>query len=511
MDIVAAYGEVGTFRGAAQMCGTTHKTVARVIERHRAGGVPGPRKERARNYESVEGLVAKRVEVSKGRISAKRLLPIAQAEGYAGSARNFRRLVAAAKAQWRRENHRGRRPAVWTPGEYLVIDWTDVGEGLHVFSAVLAWSRFRFARFAADERSTTTFAFIAEALAEIGGVPGKVLADRMGCLKGGIVANVVVPTPAYVRFATHYGFAPDWCHANDPASKGIVENLVGYSQRDLAVPLLTEARLTGRRLDVHAANTAARAWCAEVNATVHSEICAVPADRLIQERELLAVLPSLRLNVGPEPVTRKVDRLSCVRFASARYSVPTRLIGASVIVQVEGARLIVVDPGTGQVVAEHGLAAPGEASVADEHYDGPRPAPNRGPRPRTVAEQRFCALGPDAEAFLVGAAASGNTRLGPELDVLLALEAAHGPGPLVAALHRAVAFKRWRAGDVRSILAAGLGTQDPRPAGDALVLDLPRAAPRSLDDYTFTALDLTTPPADDLPDPDAAAVEEVAP
>ena len=511
MDIVAAYQEVGTFRGAAELCGTTHKTVAGVIERHRAGGVPGPRKERARNYEGFEALVAKRVAASKGRISAKRLLPIAQAEGYAGSARNFRRLVAAAKSEWRRGNHRGRRPAVWTPGEYLVIDWTDLGEGLHVFSAVLAWSRFRFARFATDERASTTFAFIAEAFAEIGGVPGKVLADRMGCLKGGIVANVVVPTPAYVRFATHYGFAPDWCHANDPASKGIVENLVGYSQRDLAVPLLTEARLAGRRLDVHAANIAARAWCDEVNTVVHSQICAVPAERLMTEREVLSVLPSLRLNVGPEPVTRKVDRLSCVRFASARYSVPTRLIGAAVIVQLEGPRLIVIDPGTGQIVAEHGLAAPGEASVTDEHYDGPRPAPNRGPRPRTVAEQRFCALGPDAEAFLVGAAASGNTRLGPELDILLALQAAHGAPALTAALHRAVAFKRWRAADVRSILAAGLGTPNPRPAGDALVLDLPTAVPRSLDDYTFTALDLTTP-ADDSADATlVAAVEDVAP
>jgi hypothetical protein len=29
----------------------------------------------------------------------------------------------------------------------------------------------------------------------LGGVPGKVLADRMGCLKGGVVANVVVICP----------------------------------------------------------------------------------------------------------------------------------------------------------------------------------------------------------------------------------------------------------------------------------------------------------------------------
>jgi hypothetical protein len=31
MDIIAAYREVGTYRGAASMTGTTHKTVKRVI------------------------------------------------------------------------------------------------------------------------------------------------------------------------------------------------------------------------------------------------------------------------------------------------------------------------------------------------------------------------------------------------------------------------------------------------------------------------------------------------
>ena len=88
-------------------------------------------------------------------------------------------------------------------------------------------------------------------------------------------------------------------------------------------------------------------------------------------------------------------------------------------------------------------------------------------------EKQFCDLGADAEAFLVGAAAIGNTRLGSELEILLALGAAHGTDALVAALHRAVAFRRFRAADVRSILAAGAGTPQPRPAGDALILDLP--------------------------------------
>lgn len=487
MDIIAAYRDVGTYRAAADICGTTHKTVRRVIERAEAGDARPARAVRPHNYDDVVELVTERISKSEGRISAKRLLPAALAAGYEGSARNFRRLVADQKVLWRRGHHRGRRPAVWSPGEYLVIDWADVGAGLHLFCAVLAWSRWRFVAFAADEKATTTLALIAEALAAAGGVPAKVLADRMGCLKGGVVANVVVPTPDYVRFAAHYGFGPDFCHGNDPESKGVVENLVGYAQRDLVVPLLTDAKVTGRPVDVHQANAAAAVWRAEVNAAVHSEICAVPDTRLVTEREVLHPLPSLRLEIGPPPVTRKVDRLSCVRFASARYSVPTRLIGSSVRLLQQGGRLLIADP-SGEVVADHALAAPGEASVLDAHYDGPRPGPNRGPRPKTATEKQFCALGPDAEAFLVGAAAIGNTRLAAELDVLLALGAAHGTQALVDALARAVAFKRFRAADVRSILAAGASAPSPVPAGGALVLDLPVAPSPSLAAYSLPAL-----------------------
>jgi transposase len=486
MDIISAYQQVGSYRAAAQLCGTTHKTVKRVVEKVEAGGAAVPRVERARNYDAVAELVAERVDKSQGRMSAKRMLPIAQAAGYDGSARNFRRLVADAKTLWRNEHHRGRRPAVWSPGEYLVIDWAQAAPGLFLFCAVLAFSRWRFVAFATDQRASTTLALIAEALAAIGGVPVRVLADRMACLKGGVVANVVIPTAEYVRLAGHYGFAPDFCHANDPQSKGIVENLCGYAQRDLAVPLLTDAAITGRPVDVRAANTAAKAWCAEVNAAVHSEICAVPDERLVIERELLQPLPSLRLQIGAPSVLRKVDRLSCIRYASARYSVPTRLIGTSVAVVVDHGAVCLVEPATGVIVAEHELGAPGSASILDAHYDGPRPAPNRGPRPRTTTEQQFCALGEDAQAFLVGAAAIGNTRLGSELEILLALGAAHGEQALVAALRRAVAFRRFRATDVRSILAAGAGTPQPRPAGDALILDLPVAPTRSLQDYKVT-------------------------
>ena len=102
--------------------------------------------------------------------------------------------------------------------------------------------------------------------------------------------------------------------------------------------------------------------------------------------------------------------------------------------------------------------------MCDDHYGGHEArAPTRAVRPKTPAEVAFCALGPAAEAFIKGAAARGVTTLAADLVELCDLEAAHGKEALVAALGRAVEFGRFRASDVRSILAAGSGV--PRPAG----------------------------------------------
>ncbi len=271
MQIIAAFNGVGSYRGAAAMCGCGPKTVKRALERPVAGGRPAMGSERSHNYDVVRDVVAKRVAATKARITAKRLLPEARAAGYNGSARSFRRLVAKAKRDWRAGNHRGRRPAVWSPGKCLVIDWGNEGP-LHMFCAVLAWSRIRFVRFAADEWAETTFGLLAECFETLGGSPKVVLADRMGCLKGGVVANVVIPTPDYVRFATLYGFRPDFCEGGDSESKGIVENLVGYTKSDLVVPCDFGVE------DLTEANSWARQWCSEVNARRHSRSAPCPTN-----------------------------------------------------------------------------------------------------------------------------------------------------------------------------------------------------------------------------------------
>src|SRR5437660_1943346 len=212
MDIGGAYQAVGTYRGAAALCGTTHKTVRRVIERRereQGGRRATPEATTAR----VAGLIDERVRQSDGRISAKRLLPVAQAAGYTGSLRTLQRAAKAVKEHWKRDR-RTYRPWVPIPGEYLVVDWATEA-GWEIFCAVLAWSRYRFVRFGVDQTRETTLCLLAECFEELGGVAAVVLTDQMGCLKAGVVAKVVVPHPDDVRSAARYGFRPDFSEAAD--------------------------------------------------------------------------------------------------------------------------------------------------------------------------------------------------------------------------------------------------------------------------------------------------------
>jgi len=476
LDIINAYNELGSYRAAAALCGTTDKTVKQIVERQQSGELryrtPAPPEH---NTAKVMDLIRQRVAATDGRITAKRLLPVAVAAGYVGSARNFRRAVAKAKKDWK-VRRRVYRPWVPSPGEHLVIDWGEEGE-LQIFCAVLAWSRYRFVRFAPDQKRETTLRLLAECFEELGGVAAVVLADRMGCLKAGTVANVVVPHPDYVRFAAHYGFRPDFCEASDPESKGVVEHLVGYAKSDLVVP--------GGWASPEAGNRDAQEWCIEVNGRVHSEIQAVPVQRLVAEKELLRPLPSLRPALRAGEI-RKVDKLSTIRFGSARYSVPKRLVRTEVEVSAEEGQIVIRYQG--EEVDRHPVVPPGSASIKDEHYGGAARRPSRAVRPRSLAEHAFLALGHVAERFLRDAAAAGTTRLESALTGMLELEAAFGREQLVRALERAVTYRRFRPADVRAILEAGVGVQTPTRPGEALVLELPLVTTRPLSAYSLDEL-----------------------
>ena len=398
MDIISAYREVGTYRGAAAICGTTPKTVRRVIARHEAGGAGPERGHGNATTTPVAELVADqdRRDARAGCRPSGCCRPAAAA-GYEGSGRNFRRLVAEAEDRVAPDHHRGRRPAVWAPGEHLVIDWGVLG-GLHVFCAVLAWSRVRFVRFAADERAATTLSLLAECFETLGGVPqGRPRRPDGLPASADIVADRVVPTPDYVRFASHYRFRPGLLRGQRPG----VERDRGEPRRLRQVRPDDRLRTRRRRRGPHGESRSGggERGCGPVvrrgqRARRTPRSRAVPAERLAaRELDLLGGLPGLRPRIGGPAVFRKVDRLSCVRYGSARYSVPTTAIGTSVEVRVHAGELSVL---TCSRSSRRSNCWPAISSSARRGLDPRRPLPSARPtvparavRAKTATEKAF--------------------------------------------------------------------------------------------------------------------------
>ena len=74
------------------------------------------------------------------------------------------------------------------------------------------------------------------------------------------------------------------------------------------------------------------------------------------------------------------------------------------------------------------------------------------------------------------------------IEIVEDLVPAHGADLVAKALARAARFGRFRAADVRSILAIGTALPEPGVAGDNVVVELPAAHVRSLDAYRIENL-----------------------
>lgn len=485
VELIALYEELGSYRAVAALLGCDHKTVKRYVQAAGEAGQFAPVLRRSRVTDDFAGLIDERVEQTAGRVTARRLMRLVRAAGYDGSERSLRRAVAVAKESWRaRQAREGRvyRPWVSEPGEWLLCDWGAAGtvptaagpRKLSFFSSVLGWSRYRTVSFSCSERFGALAVGLAHSFEQVGGVPGRVLFDNPKTVATGHLAGVAVLNPDLVRLAAHYRFSPRTTERQDPESKGKVEALVRFAKSDL-IPYEGFASLDD-------ANQAAGVWCAEVNGEVHYETRARPSERLAIERPLLRALPSARPEVacGEE---RKVDRLATVRFCSARYSVPHRLVGQTVQVSASDRDVVIMHRGV--PVAQHQLLAPGEASISDSHYPTAAPTGVRALRPRTASEHAFLALGAEAEDYLRSAAAAGTARLHERLEEALGLARTRGEQDARAALARANTFGRFAHGDLASI-ADGLAATPPARVADAEPLrleGLPKVKVRSLADY----------------------------
>ena len=468
MEILEAFDLAGTLRGAAELAGCDHKTVAHWVRARdeAGGGLPVSVRPRPR----VDGFAEKVeewVDRSRGKIRADVAHQRLVAMGYLGSERTTRRAVADAKRGWRAEHGRRTRPWVVEPGLWMQWDYGDgpvvAGRSTVLFCAWLAWSRFRVVLALWDKTTPSVVMALDRALRVFGGAPTYALTDNEKTVSVDHVCGIAVRNPTIVSVGRHYGLTVATCVPADPQSKGGSEATVRIAKADL-VP--TEHNLRDGYEDFAALERACLEFCERVNTREHRITRRAPAVMLAEERQRLHRLPEVAHTVCFGE-TRKVSWQSTISVGGALYSVPSTLVDERVWARADGAELVVVhaDSSDGpREVARHALTTPGRPSIDQSHYP-PRPAGaiERKPRAGSSDEEAFLTIGPGAEAWLIAAAAAGATRVRRKLAEAVDLAKLHGSGQVDEALRAAADAGRFADGDLAAILAHQGGEVIPFP------------------------------------------------
>lgn len=457
MQVLEAYDLTGSLRSAAQLCGVDHHTVRRYVAARDAGLDPAVTVPRARVSDPFADKITEWIDRSQGRIRADRVHDKLQPLGYRGSERTTRRVVAALKVQWRRDNHRPYKPWIPEPGLWLQWDYGDgpviEGRKAVLFCAWLAWSRFRVIIPLADRTLPSVIAALDRCFRVLGGAPTYALTDNEKTVTERHVARLAVRNPQMVSASVYYGVSIRTCAPADPESKGGSEATVRIAKADL-VP--TEANLREAYADWAELEAACEAAMERFNARAHAITRRPPVEMLAEERAHLHPVPAAPYTIAFGE-SRAVSWSSTIAFRGARYSVPHRLRDTRVWVRVAGDQVVVVADGPdGAVeVTRHPLVGPGQASILDEHYP-PRRSDPLHPQPKATNphEEAFLAIGEGATAWLIEAAGSGARGIEARMADAVALCGVMDRATIDQALGLAAMAGRFGAGDLESILAA---------------------------------------------------------
>jgi transposase len=268
-------------------------------------------------------------------------LPEAERAEASRALRTFQRRVE----DWRRHHGPPKEvffPQATRPGEWMQVDWTHADElgvtlqGVRfdhlLCHAVLCHSNVQHATPCRSESMLSLKTGLPAALASFGGAPVGLRTDQSSTathqLKRGAAARGF--NQEYLSLCEHYGLKPATINRACPQENGDIESANGHLKRRLK----THLALRGSRDFTNEAAYAAfvAEVCRGANALRHA--------RFAEERAVLRALPPSSYPQGEEIAVR-VCSFSTIRVRGRAYSVPARLIGAIVKVEVSEAEIVV--------------------------------------------------------------------------------------------------------------------------------------------------------------------------
>ena len=286
------------------------------------------------------------------------------------------------------------------PGRQLQIDFgqrriTVEGERdkVFLFVATLGYSRRIYAAAFRHERQSAWLEGIEGAFRHFGGLPGELLLDNARALvkHHDAVTREVEFTDRLHAFVRYWDVRPVACAPYRARTKGKDERGVGYVKHNA---------IAGRSFASWGALEAHLSWWMRevADMRVHGTTGEAPLTRFMRA-EAAALRP---LNGRPpfrqlRELTRRVQNDACVDIDTNHYSVPWRLIGAEVTVQVGGGQIRIHHAGT-EIACHETRLGRRERAVDRAHLHGIVPRrPDAASNPNAVTLPGIELLRPLAE------------------------------------------------------------------------------------------------------------------
>ncbi len=356
----------GAKRMAAEL-GVSRNTVRRYL---RQGGWAGYRSPRRAGALGAHGAwVEERFKRHRGNAEVVRQ-ELAGELGVAVSLRTVERACARLRRELRAEALATVRFET-APGQQMQIDCgsrrLEIGgenRGVSVCVATLGYSRRCYVQAFGHERQSAWLEGMEGAFRHFGGVPQEVLLDNARAL-----VTYHDPQTREVQFnerlracADYWGFRPCACAPYRARTKGKDERMVGYVKGNA---LAGRAFASWAALDGHLVW-----WMREVaDVRIHAGTGERPLDRLAREAAALRPLNDRPAYQAGRSLLRKVHSDTGVEVDTHRYSVPWRLIGAEVRVEVQYGQVRIL-AGAQEVAGHDPLPGRGGRSLDPAHLEG---------------------------------------------------------------------------------------------------------------------------------------------
>jgi len=295
-------------------------------------------------------------------IQAQRLREMATELGYEGGKTIFDDYVREVRPRYlvRRTFQR----TIYRPGELVQCDlWEPrqpipVGHGQArrgwVVTAEVCWSRVIVGALVFSKEAPDILWGLGRCLERIGALPQKLVWDRESAIAGG-----GRPTDEFASFCGQLSVGWVILDAGDAQAKGALERSHRFMRsnflpgRSFANPVDFQLQLDG--------------WCERVNQRVHRTIRAVPAERLVAEREQMRPLPA-RLPDVDRRFVRRVLAQPFVRVDRNDYSIDPVFAGRRVEVRVSQEYVTAAVLDTGELACRHRRSFAGGLTFTDPQH-----------------------------------------------------------------------------------------------------------------------------------------------